>query len=62
MKITVFTEGIHEVIEVNLLGVINMTKAVIPGMNQQRPGLIININSQAGFYAKAERAVKHIEQ
>jgi short-subunit dehydrogenase len=48
---------IHEVIEVNLLGVINMTKAVIPGMKQQKAGLIININSQAGFYAKAERAV-----
>lgn len=48
---------IHEVIEVNLLGVINMTKAVIPGMKQQNSGLIININSQAGFYAKAERAV-----
>lgn len=48
---------IHEVIEVNLLGVINMTKAVIPGMKQQKSGLIININSQGGFYAKAERAV-----
>lgn len=48
---------IHEVIEVNLLGVINMTKAVIPGMKQQKSGLIININSQAGLYAKAERTV-----
>ena len=48
---------IHEVIEVNLLGVINMTKAVIPAMKRQESGLIININSQAGFYAKAERAV-----
>jgi len=48
---------IHQVLEVNLLGVINMTKAVIPAMKQQKSGLIININSQAGLYAKAERAV-----
>jgi short-subunit dehydrogenase len=48
---------IHEVLEVNTLGVINMTKAVIPGMKQQKTGLIININSQGGFYAKAERGV-----
>lgn len=48
---------IHEVIEVNTLGVINMTKAVIPAMKQQRSGLIININSQGGLYAKAERGV-----
>jgi 3-oxoacyl-[acyl-carrier protein] reductase len=48
---------IQEVVAVNLLGVINMTKAVVPDMKQQKSGLIININSQAGFYAKAERAV-----
>jgi short-subunit dehydrogenase len=50
-------ERIHEVLEVNTLGVINMTKAVISGMKQQKSGLIININSQGGFYAKAERGV-----
>lgn len=50
-------QRIHEVIEVNTLGVINMTKAVIPTMKQQKSGLIININSQGGFYAKAERSV-----
>jgi short-subunit dehydrogenase len=50
-------ERIHEVIEVNTLGVINMTKAIIPAMKQQKSGLIININSQGGFYAKAERGV-----
>lgn len=50
-------ERIHEVLEVNTLGVINMTKAVIPIMKQQQAGLIININSQAGLYAKAERGV-----
>ena len=50
-------QRIHEVLEVNMLGVINMTKAVIPTMKQQKSGLIININSQGGFYAKAERGV-----
>jgi short-subunit dehydrogenase len=50
-------ERINEVVAVNLTGVINMTKAVIPGMKRQKSGLIININSQGGFYAKAERAV-----
>jgi short-subunit dehydrogenase len=50
-------ERIHEVLEVNTLGVINMTKAVIPAMKQQGSGLIINVNSQGGFYAKAERGV-----
>lgn len=50
-------QRIQEVLEVNTLGVINMTKAVIPGMKQQGSGLIINVNSQAGFYAKAERSV-----
>jgi len=34
-----------------------MTKAVVPAMKQQKSGLIININSQGGLYAKAERSV-----
>lgn len=50
-------QRIHEVLEVNTLGVINMTKAVIPTMKHQGAGLIVNINSQGGFYAKAERGV-----
>lgn len=48
---------IHEVLEVNTLGTINLTKAVLPGMKQQKAGRIININSQAGLYTKAERGV-----
>ena len=47
---------IKEVIDVNVTGVINGTKAVIPIMKQQGRGTIIQINSQGGFYAKAERA------
>lgn len=34
-----------------------MTKAIIPTMKIQKQGLIININSQAGWYAKEERTV-----
>ena len=50
-------ERIESVIKVNLLGVINCSKAVIPGMKNNNNGLIININSQAGINHKAERAV-----
>jgi short-subunit dehydrogenase len=46
-----------QVLEVNILGVINLTKAVTPLMKKQKSGLIININSQGGLYAKAERGV-----
>lgn len=50
-------EKIKEVIEVNTLGVIYMTKAVIPHMKKREEGIIININSQAGINYKAERTV-----
>ena len=48
---------IKQVIEVNLLGTINMTKSVISTMKKSQDGLIININSQAGINYKAERTV-----
>ena len=50
-------EKIAKVIEVNTTGVIYLTKVVIPYMTRQKDGLIINIISQAGIYAKAERSV-----
>lgn len=50
-------ERIHDVIDVNLLGMIYMTKAVIPIMKSRQNGIIININSQAGINHKAERVV-----
>lgn len=50
-------EQIKQVLEVNTLGVILATKAVIPQMKNQASGLIININSQGGIYAKAKRSV-----
>ena len=51
------SERIKDVIDVNLLGTINMSKAVIPFMKEKNNGLIININSQAGINYKAERVV-----
>lgn len=51
------SDRIHSVVDVNLLGVINCSKAVIPFMKQNKTGLIININSQAGINHKAERVV-----
>ena len=48
---------INSVVDVNLLGVINCSKAVIPSMKNNKEGLIININSQAGINHKAERVV-----
>ena len=48
---------VNAVVDVNLLGVINCSKAVIPFMKQNNDGLIININSQAGINHKAERVV-----
>lgn len=51
------SERINSVVDVNLLGVINCSKAVIPIMKTRKAGLIININSQAGINHKAERTV-----
>jgi len=51
------SDRIKRVIEVNLLGTINVSKAVIPFMKENKEGLIININSQAGINHKAERSV-----
>ena len=48
---------IQKVVEVNLLGVINCTKAVLPSMKKAQEGQIININSQAGINYKKERVV-----
>ena len=51
------SKRIKSVVDVNLLGVINCSKAVIPIMKKNKDGLIININSQAGINHKAERVV-----
>lgn len=62
----VWTEGpleqadpkqIEEIILVNTLGTIFLTKLVIPTMQTQGGGRIINIISQDGLYAKKEHSV-----
>lgn len=50
-------EDIKKVVEVNTLGVMYMTKAVIPYMKKERDGIIININSQSGLIYKEERSI-----
>lgn len=47
------------VIEVNTLGTMYYTQAVLVGMKQRGHGRIINVNSQAGIYAHAKRSVYH---
>lgn len=48
---------IQKLFEVNALGTILFSRAVIPAMKSQKAGWILNVISQAGFYGKAERSV-----
>lgn len=48
---------IEEIIQVNLLGLINCTKAVVPSMKEKKEGLIIQMNSQSGISVKEERTI-----
>lgn len=48
---------IQKVFEVNALGTIYATRAIVPEMKKRAAGRIINVISQAGLYAKAERSV-----
>lgn len=50
-------EQIQKLIEVNTLGTMFFSRAVVPFMKNQKKGLVINIISQAGLYGKAERSV-----
>lgn len=50
---------IKNVIDVNTLGPILMTKAVVPIMRKQNAGTILNVISQSGLYGKEERSVYH---
>ncbi len=52
-------EDIKRVVDVNVIGPMILTRAVIPQMKSQGEGTIINIISQAGLYGKAERSVYH---
>jgi short-subunit dehydrogenase len=42
-------QKIHDIINVNLLAAINVTKTILPVMRGQRSGYIFNIGSVAGF-------------
>ncbi len=50
-------EEVERAVEVNTTGTILLTKATIPVMKKRKSGLIINIISQAGFYARVQRSV-----
>lgn len=47
----------HKFIDVNIMGVVNMTKAVLPKMLENGYGRIINIASVAGVYGNANMAL-----
>ncbi len=50
-------EAMARVLGVNALGPMFMARAVIPQMKKQKRGLIVNVISKDGLYAKAERSV-----
>lgn len=50
---------IKNVIEVNVLGPINMCRFIVPLMLKNKSGTIININSHAGLYARDHFSVYH---
>ncbi len=52
-------ENIQNVINVNTLGTIFLTKAVLPFMQKIKSGRIINVISQSGLYGKSERSIYH---
>lgn len=52
-------EDIARVMDANATGTILLSRACAEAMKAARSGLIINIISQAGIYAKAERSVYH---
>lgn len=50
-------EKIKQALEINLIGQVLTTRAVLPTFKQQQHGTIFFTNSQAGLYHKAERSV-----
>lgn len=43
-------EKIHSLFEVNLFGIIQLTKALLPRMRERKKGLIINVSSMSGIF------------
>jgi uncharacterized protein len=54
---TISTEDIQRVINVNVLGTMYVTRAVMPHMKSRREGKIINVVSQGGLQAKLDRTI-----
>ena len=50
------TDTWRKYIDVNIMGVVYMTKAVLPGMLERQYGKIINVASVAGVYGNANMA------
>jgi NAD(P)-dependent dehydrogenase (short-subunit alcohol dehydrogenase family) len=53
------SDAFKAMIDVCFLGVVNLTRAALPGMRQQRSGTIINISSLGGRLATAGSASYH---
>jgi NAD(P)-dependent dehydrogenase (short-subunit alcohol dehydrogenase family) len=47
---TISDEKVREQFEVNVFGVMNMTRAILPHFRQNKHGLILNISSGAGVF------------
>jgi NAD(P)-dependent dehydrogenase (short-subunit alcohol dehydrogenase family) len=45
-------EQIRQQIDVNVIGVMDVTRAVLPQMRKQKSGIIINVSSRAGIIAQ----------
>jgi NADP-dependent 3-hydroxy acid dehydrogenase YdfG len=50
---------LKQVIDVNVVGQMNLCKYVVPQMKKQKEGTIINVNSTASHYPKALDSVYH---
>lgn len=63
-------EAVRAMFELNVWGVVNMTRAVLPAMRQRKSGTIVNISSIGGlrampalsFYAATKHAVEAISE
>ncbi|MDB5821506.1 MAG: short-chain dehydrogenase/reductase [Herminiimonas sp.] len=52
-------KAVRAMFETNVFGLIDMTKAVLPGMRQQRSGLIVNVSSIGGIASFAGTGYYH---